>query len=664
MPYNFEAFNAYHKVTKQIKVLNPKGLAPSATCFKRRAPGMKHSSPYSQLERTVISSALYHKVEINEKVMPLLPQGTFRTPLYRKLAEALAAGAPENDIETLSKQAGVDPVEVLAIAEDFPDGGLRDHVKRLLSARLNEAFERGENVTPWATAITAVDSISFETTENEWPEPLPLPEGLPPVKPLEPDMIPPPLRGWLMDVAERLQIPPDFSTAAAVVALGSIIGRSCGINPKRHDDWLVIPNLWGAVVGRPSLMKTPAMMEAFRHLTRLEVEAKAAFEAEASYREATREVAKAERAAIIQQMTKAVKAGKDPHELKCRLSMMKTEDSTRRRYQTQDGTTEKIGELLNQNPRGLLVNRDELIGWLRSLDRDGREGDRGFYLEAWNGTGSFTYDRIGRGTLDIMSLCLSVFGAITPGNLSDYVYQAKRGGRGDDGLLQRFQVVVWPDDAKEWKNVDRIPNSTEKERAWNIFHALATNDIPGTSTGENSTIPALRFSAEAQEVFNHWREELEARLRGDSGLPPAMESHLAKYRSLMPSLALIFHLVSVVDGTEQPGPVSQQAAHMAAAWCAYLESHAARIYGATSTPGMESAREIIKHIRRGKIKDGMTTREIQRPQWSKITCSEEVKAGLAVLEEYDWLTVKKVANAHGGRPQEFVKLNPQISLKS
>lgn len=342
---------------------------------------------------------------------------------------------------------------------------------------------------------------------------------------------------------------------------------------------------------------------------------------------------------------------------------MKIEDPARRRFQTQDGTTEKIGELLNQNPRGLLVNRDELIGWLRSLDRDGREGDRGFYLEAWNGTGSFTYDRIGRGTLDIMSLCLSVFGAITPGNLSDYVYQAKRGGRGDDGLLQRFQVIVWPDDSKEWKNVDRLPNSEEKERAWRIFHALASNDIPGGTAGENNTIPALRFSADAQEVFNHWREELEARLRGDSGLPPAMESHLAKYRSLMPSLALIFHLVSVADGIEQPGPVSQQAARMAAAWCAYLESHAARIYGGTSTPGMESAREIIKHIRRGKIRDGMTIREIWKQNWSKISTPEEAKNGLAVLEEYEWVIVEKVINARGGRPSEVVKLNPNILHK-
>ena len=328
------------------------------------------------------------------------------------------------------------------------------------------------------------------------------------------------------------------------------------------------------------------------------------------------------------------------------------------RYQTQDGTTEKIGELLNQNPRGLLINRDELIGWFRSLDRDGREGDRAFYLEAWNGNQGFTYDRIGRGTLDISALCISIFGAITPGPLSSYVYQAIRGGNGDDGLLQRFQVFVWPDAPAEWKNIDRFPDTTEKNRAWEIFKVLS-EEIPGAVQQEGADIPALRFSPEGQEVFDQWRNDLETRLRSDHGLHPAIESHLTKYRSLMPSLALIFHLIDVADGTK-PGPVSETAALMAAAWCDYLESHAMRIYGAATMPGMDAAREIIKHIRRGAIQDGCSPKDIYRNHWSRLATPEEVKAGLEVLEEYEWLTVNKINT--GGRPSEIITLNPHMKL--
>ena len=70
------------------------------------------------------------------------------------------------------------------------------------------------------------------------------------------------------------------------------------------------------------------------------------------------------------------------------------DEPQRRRYLTNDATVEKIGELLAVNPRGILVFRDELTGWLSSLDKEGREGTRAFFLEAWSGTGSFVYDRI------------------------------------------------------------------------------------------------------------------------------------------------------------------------------------------------------------------------------------------------------------------------------
>ena len=497
---------------------------------------------------------------------------------------------------------------------------------------------------------------------EQWPEPLPLPEGLPPVRQLEPAMIPAPLRGWLMDIANRMQIPPDFSTAAAVVALGSIIGRGCGIHPKRHDDWLVIPNLWGGVVGRPSLMKTPAVTESQKPLTRLENEAREEYQNLSQLQEVEQEVEKITRAAICEEIKRAVKKGDTATIERARGKLASSGSeapATRRRYQTQDGTTEKIGELLNQNTRGLLVNRDELIGWFHSLDKAGREGDRAFYLEAWNGTRGYTYDRIGRGTLDIESLCVSVFGAITPGPLSDYAYQASRGGNGDDGLLQRFQVMVWPDTPTDWKNVDRFPDTKEKNRAWEIFQALA-GDMPGVAKEEGSDIPALRFSPSGQEIFNTWRNELETRLRSDHGLPPAMESHLAKYRSLMPSLALIFHLVEAADNGTEPGPVSETAALMAAAWCEYLESHAGRIYGGATMPGMESAREIVKRIKRGDIGEGCKPKDIYKNHWSRLATPEEVKAGLDVLTEYDWLIVEKITT--GGRPSEIISLNPMIKL--
>ena len=59
-----------------------------------------------------------------------------------------------------------------------------------------------------------------------------------------------------------------------------------------------------------------------------------------------------------------------------------------------------------------MVSRDEISGWFEVLERAGREGDRQFFLEAWSGAGGHSYDRVGRGSLYIPHVCISLFGTI------------------------------------------------------------------------------------------------------------------------------------------------------------------------------------------------------------------------------------------------------------
>jgi len=90
---------------------------------------------------------------------------------------------------------------------------------------------------------------------TDWPDPEPLPVTLPSVAALKPSMLPDKLRPSIVDIAERAQAPLDFPAVAVIVALSSALGRRIGIYPKQHDSWLVIPNLWGVIVGKPgSLM--------------------------------------------------------------------------------------------------------------------------------------------------------------------------------------------------------------------------------------------------------------------------------------------------------------------------------------------------------------------------------------------------------------------------
>jgi hypothetical protein len=139
----------------------------------------------------------------------------------------------------------------------------------------------------------------------------------------------------------------------------------------------------------------------------------------------------------------------------------------------------------------------------------------------------------------IPSPCVSILGGIQPGPLRSYLKAIQSGQEADDRLISRFQLIVYPDQSAQWHNVDRWPDCEAKDRAFAIFRAL--DGLDATSVGAqfegNDPLPYLRFSDEAQEFFDEWRSSLENEKLRVEGESPLIESHLSKYRSLMPSLS-------------------------------------------------------------------------------------------------------------------------------
>jgi hypothetical protein len=84
-------------------------------------------------------------------------------------------------------------------------------------------------------------SVLFSATvgRDDWPEPTPLPNALPPVDPFDPELLPVALRPWVMDIAHRMQCPADYPAVGTLVGLSSLIGARAVIQPKARDDWQV-----------------------------------------------------------------------------------------------------------------------------------------------------------------------------------------------------------------------------------------------------------------------------------------------------------------------------------------------------------------------------------------------------------------------------------------
>ena len=486
-----------------------------------------------------------------------------------------------------------------------------------------------------------------------WLEPGELPDTLPAVPVLDPLLLPEAFRPWLVDVSERIGCPLDYPAAGAIVSLSAVVGRQIAIRPKRRDDWTVVPNLWGAIVGRPGLLKTPALSEAMRPLSKLEARARESFDAETAEHEAAQMVAKQAAKETDKEIASAIRAG-DKQKANDIASLAREDNPAppvRRRYQTQDGTVEKIGELLAANPRGIMIFRDELVGWLRSLDREGQETSRSFYLEAWNGTGGYIWDRIMRGTVDVDAACLAILGGIQPGPLQAYIRSAMNGGAGDDGLLQRLQVVVWPDPPKGWQEVDRWPDSEARQAAFDVFDRLDAIE-PGLIGAESESPPFLHFDSEAQEAFTEWRARLEHRLQNEENAP-AFEAAISKQRSLVPSLALLIHLADNPAG----GPVPLRPTLQAIAWTEYLEAHAKRLYAPALEMPAHAARALGERIKAGDVPLVFQARDVYRKCWAGLN-REETGAALDILESIGW--VKEVEIETGGRPRTDWQINPRI----
>jgi hypothetical protein len=528
---------------------------------------------------------------------------------------------------------------------------LRDVVEPGWRERMGRGVQRESRQT------SGISSTFTAQGSPEWPEPLPLPDPLPPVEPFEPTLLPEAFRPWIEDIAERMQCPPDYPAVSVMTGGAAVVGRCIGIRPKRRDDWLVVPNLWGAVIGPPAVLKTPAILEPLKPLHRLEYNAGRAYEQEVKAWEAAQVIAKEEEKVVSAEIRDALKEKnrEKAQKLAAGLSEANEAAPTRRRYIVNDTTVEKLGELLNQNPRGLLLFRDELTGFLRTLDREGHENDRAFYLEAWNGTGRYTYDRIQRGTIEIEAACVSILGSIQPGPLGHYLRAALEGGVGDDGLIQRFQLLVWPDISSEWHNVDRWPDTPAKQTAYRVFQRLdqlTAADIDATCDEEIGGIPYLHFHDEAQELFTEWRTELEVRLRRDDE-HPAILAHLGKYRSLVPSLALLIHLV---DG--RGNPVDVAAVQRACAWADYLESHARRVYRRGLAHDYVVAHALARKIRQRTVPDVFSLREVYRHHWANLSTPEEVSKAVDVLVDLHWL--RRLREETGGRPTEKFVVNPRV----
>lgn len=433
-----------------------------------------------------------------------------------------------------------------------------------------------------------------------------------PVPPIRREMLPDAIADYAFDQAQLVGVEPAMIAIPSLVACASAIHDGIQLQVKRNETgWTESARLWCAVVGNPSIKKSPSIAKAISRVRKINADlseenkksaAKHASEMEA-YKEAKKE---------------AKKTG---------ATVDAPEAPAMNRLIVQDTTVEALSEVLKDNARGILCLQDELSGWFGSMDAysGGKSGgkDRAHWLESYNGGGRVV-DRVMRGTLNIPNWSVSMIGGIQPDAIRRIAQNMT-----DDGLMQRFMIIVGSN-AQEY---DRL----EDVEAHNKYRQLVDN-LYATQPGARPVM----MCEEAHQI----RERLNAYtsdMMDYGSLPSGLVSHLGKWSGLFARLTLLYHVIDCSAKYRHPSDVlvsEQTAAKVDLLMRKFLLPHALAYYtdilGAASE--LEHARWIAGHIL-AKNLDVLQNRDLMTSykMWRGLDDWKRQKV-MQILQDMGWIT--------------------------
>jgi len=367
------------------------------------------------------------------------------------------------------------------------------------------------------------------------------------------------LRPFVETGAEAIQCPPDFVAVPLLTALGAVIGRTYVIEVK--PGWQEPTALWTVVVGRPGTAKSPALRLATKPLSTLQ-------------RKLAEEHA-------IQMDIYDVEAKHHKKDFKRWERDQKSADNppaepekpVSRRIIVSDATVEALAPIMLDNPRGIILFRDELAGWINSMNqyKGNKGGDVQFFLSTWNGAPVIVDRKSQQGeNINIPETYLAVTGSCQP----EVLLRTLGRERQEDGFASRL-LVCWPKETpRKW--VDGGVDVSVTLPVEQLFVKLCKLEMAGE--GGDRYPHVLKFSPEGMEAF---REVINDHFNQKDlyGLKGPIVAAWAKMEGYLARLALIIQLIRRHSEDGVGDGVDERSVYMAAALSDYFLAHAARLYG-------------------------------------------------------------------------------------
>jgi len=465
-------------------------------------------------------------------------------------------------------------------------------------------------------------------------------DSLIPWKPFPVEVLPEPVQSYVQRVSAAIGCDPSYVAVPMLPALASAIGNTREIRLKRG--WSEPAVLWGAIVGDSGTTKSPAADAATRPIKRRQARAIEEYRRSLEiYQEALEEY----RLALDDWKKSGRKRGEPKPE--------EPEQPVCQRVYCSDVTVEALADRLHENPRGLLLARDELAGWIRSFDqyKGGRGADTAHWL-TMHGARDLLVDRKtgDRKTIFVPRAAVSICGTIQPEILARSLGQEHI----VDGLAARLLLTMPPRRRKRWSEAD-IDEQVE-QRVDEVLGRLYRLEPDVDENGQPEPVSVM-MTADGKTAWIRYYDEHAAEQVEATGERAAM---LSKLEGAAARLALVVHFVRVAadDQTlvnpERVDEVSVMAGVTMARWFAY---EAERVYMVLhETDQDKERRQIIELIGRkgGKITPRGLRQSMRRFKDStdeaEQALDELVQAGIGTWEQSN-------PGGRGGRPTRVFSLS-------
>lgn len=265
-----------------------------------------------------------------------------------------------------------------------------------------------------------------------------------------------------------------------------------------------------------------------------------------------------------------------------------------------DATVESLGLILSENPRGMLMVRDELVSLVHGLNqyKGGKGADRQFYLSTWSGdpvTVDRKSDKERHGApLFVVHPILGIVGGVQPDVVACLRGERSRGAAPpNDGFLDRF-LFAWPATppakGETWKSV-----SDASLADWSdVIDFLLRLEMIEEDGRKRSRV--LRLSRCGKAAWEKLTAEHAAETN-DERFPEHLVGPWVKLKAYAARLALIVHLLRIACGEIANDDVDGES--MTRAWklVAYFKAHVRKVYAEMDVDGrLVGLRKLVRWI--------------------------------------------------------------------